>query len=100
MRGPALKGQKMKGFGVKYFSTLSSRKRPGSNTRAKEKMYESTYIAFQDCDYTVRAPEVFPTMHDEKTVENSGTIAVSFFYFKKHIICGKKKNTDDVCAGI
>lgn len=45
MRGPALKGLKMKGFGVKYFFTLSSRKRSGSNTRAGEKkVYE--YHAF------------------------------------------------------
>ncbi len=34
MRGPALKGQKMNGFGVRYLCTLSSRNRSGSNLRA------------------------------------------------------------------
>ena len=77
MRGPALKGQKMKGLGVKYFFALSSRKRSGSNTRAGEKVYESTNYAFRICNYTVRAPEVCPTMHDERTVNNTETIEVS-----------------------
>ena len=43
----------MKGCRVKHFFTLSSRKRSGSNTRARENMYELTSHAFQICDYTV-----------------------------------------------
>ena len=34
MRGPALKGKKMKGLGVRYLWSLSSRKRSGSNSSA------------------------------------------------------------------
>ena len=36
MRGPALKGMNMKGLGMRYFCTRSSRKRSGSNSRADD----------------------------------------------------------------
>ena len=78
MRGPALKGQKIKGFGVKYFFSLSSRKRSGSNMRAGENVCESTKHALRRCNYTVRAPEVCPTMHEERAIESSKTILVRF----------------------
>ena len=39
-------------------------------------MYESINHALRSCDYTVRAPEICPMMHEERAVDSSETIAV------------------------
>ena len=62
----------MNGFGVKYFFTLSSRKRSGSNSSAGERYMVRLIMRFEIVIiHTIRAPEVCSTMYEERTVKSS-----------------------------
>lgn len=65
MRGPALKGRKMNGFGVRYFATRSSRKRSGSNPWAVCARVRRNGEAGQWGRLTVGPPEILPAVHEE-----------------------------------
>ena len=45
MRGPALKGRKMNGFGTRYFWTRSSMNLSGSNESATQERWRQTSVA-------------------------------------------------------
>ena len=85
IRGPALKGQNMKGFGVRYLRNLSSRKRSGSNTSARKRVKESTDydVSEENCGHTIRTPQICSTMHDENAVDASETISIGILDQKR-----------------
>jgi len=71
IRGPALKGRKMKGLGVRYLCSRSSRKRSGSNSSAGKSSVcvDRSFEANVLC--TIRAPKIFSTMHQKYGVADT-----------------------------
>lgn len=70
IRGPALKGMKMNGLGVRYFFNLSSRKRSGSNSSAATSKHERKKQVVKMRKLAIRSPQILPAMHQEHRVRS------------------------------
>lgn len=78
IRGPALKGRKMYGFGVTYLCRRSSRKRSGSNSSADTEIVNSRALSSNINTtlgkiHTIRTPQIFPPVHQEHRICNTVT---------------------------
>ena len=72
IRGPALNGRKMKGFGTKYLLTLSSRNRSGSKSLARGSVSVSGGRMSDMSVLTSRSPQVLPPMHQPWRIVDHG----------------------------
>jgi len=62
----------MKGLGVRYLCSLSSKKRSGSNSSANKYRYQYNKADERKIAVnTIRAPKIFSTMHEEYAVNTS-----------------------------
>src|SRR5277367_3384831 len=72
MRGPALNGKNMNALGTRYFLSLSSRKRSGSNSLAvvfwAVRSSDDAYTTCMGYKLTVWTPKIFTAVHHEHRV--------------------------------